>query len=393
MKNHRAATTRAVLLFGAGLATAAADAPAPPAPPGLAGLLDASGVAITGYLDAAYEYQSAAGEFSSGVPDRVFDARPNSFVLHQAAVTVAKQPKEGWGAVVNLTAGQDAEVIKSYPVTGGSNFDVTQAFVQYASGPLTVMLGKFVTLSGAEVIASPSNANFSRSILFGYAIPFTHTGLRATYAIDDRWTIVLGADNGWDQVSDANRQKTVEYGLTYAPLKTLSLVVDGYAGREPLAIVNGTPSAAEGQRLLVDVVATWNATAKLTLVLNYDDGRQKDDSAGAATGSYRWNGFAAYGNYQFTDRWRISVRGEYFDDRDGYRTGVVDPASGRGQRWKEATVTVGWAPAASVELRLEARHDESSVGDAFVRRVDASGAPVAYGGSVDSIALEGLYKF
>jgi len=40
------------------------------------------------------------------------------------------------------------------------------------------MAGKFVTLAGSEVIWSPSNSNFSRSILFG-AIPFTHTGVRA----------------------------------------------------------------------------------------------------------------------------------------------------------------------------------------------------------------------
>ncbi len=240
----------ATLLIGAlGAAAASADAPAKPAAPTLSDVLDASGIAITGYVDAAYEYQSDTGMFSSGTAARVFDARANSFTLHQASVTIAKQPKEGWGAVVNLTAGQDAEIIKSYPITGGSNFDVTQAFVQYATGPLTLMMGKFVTLSGAEVISPTGDSNFSRSILFGYAIPFTHTGLRATYAVTDQLSLILGVNNGWDQISDANKQKTIEFGMTYAPIKSFTLVVDGYAGKEPLGIVNNAPTGARGAAL------------------------------------------------------------------------------------------------------------------------------------------------
>ena len=367
------------------------------ASPSLGGLLDAAGLAISGYLDAAYEYQSGTGLFSSGTPDRVFDTRANSFTLHQAAITISRQPKQGWGAVVNLTAGQDAEVIKSYPVTGGSNFDVTQAFVQYATGPVTLMLGKFVTLAGVEVIASPMNVNFSRSILFGYAIPFTHTGLRATYAVNGHWTIDLGVNNGWDQVSDANKQKTIEYGLDYTPAPTMNFAVQGYVGREPLAITNNVPSTAQGQRFLLDAIATWNVTAKWTLIANYDYGRQKDDSPGAAIASYDWDGVALYSNYQLAPAWQLSVRGEYFDDRNGYRTGVVDSKTGAGQKWKEVTATLNYAPAADVLLRLEGRYDRSNVADAFIesQRVatDPAGAGTVYGDHVYSTALEAIYKF
>ena len=41
-------------------------------------------------------------------------------------------------------------------------------------------VGKFVTPIGAEVIESQDNWNYTRSILFGYAIPFYHVGVRAT---------------------------------------------------------------------------------------------------------------------------------------------------------------------------------------------------------------------
>ena len=130
----------AVALLASGLAWAEGDTntDAPPA------------VVVSGYLDMSYAKLSGAGVFTSGTADRVFDVKSDGFSLQQAAVTFAYQPKAGWGGVVNLTAGNDANLIASYgAITGGHNkFDVTQAFLQYATESLTVMAGKVVTLSG-----------------------------------------------------------------------------------------------------------------------------------------------------------------------------------------------------------------------------------------------------
>ena len=75
-------------------------------------------------------------------------------------------------------------IIHSFPDSSSSTFDITQGYLQYAGGPLTVIGGKFTTLHGTEVIWSPSNANYSRSLLFG-SVPFTHTGVRGTFAVGD----------------------------------------------------------------------------------------------------------------------------------------------------------------------------------------------------------------
>ena len=382
------------IVFFAGILGArvlCAEEPARPAP-SLAEVLAASGIAASGYLDVSYQYLSGVGMFSSGIPDRVFDARHDSFAFHQAALTIAHQPKEGFGVLVNLTAGQDAEIIKSYPNTGGSGFDVTQAYLQYAVGPWTLIGGKFVTLAGAETINPTSDTNFSRSILFGYAIPFTHTGFRASYALNDQLSLTLGVNNGWDQLSDANSQKTLEYGVTFTPSKIFSLTLDGYLGREPLAIVNNIATPAGGERFLSDVVASWSVTGQLTLVGNVDYGRQENDAAGAANAAYSWDGAALYLNYAINPQWTASLRGEIFDDRNGYRTGVVD-ANGRGQKWKEVTLTVGFAPAQSVLLRFEGRYDKSDVSQAFVEEVNDVTGAVQSSDSQGSVAVEAIYRF
>jgi len=391
--NDKRLTVTALALGVLGSPLAWADDAAKPAAPAISEVLEASGITINGYVDVSYQHLSGLGYFSSGTADRVFDARHDSFTLHQASLTLAKQPKEGFGVLVNLTAGQDAEVIKSYPNQGGSNFDVTQAYVQYASGSWTLIGGKFVTLAGAETINPTTDSNFSRSILFGYAIPFTHTGFRASYALNDQIGLTLGVNNGWDQLSDANKQKTLEFGVTLAPVKGFTLVVDGYVGKEPLGIVGNVPTSAEGDRMLVDVVATWAITDKLTLVGNFDYGEQKDDTAGALIDKYQWDGGALYVSYQFTDQWSATLRGEILDDKDGYRTGVVDPTTGKGQKWKEVTLTVGYAPSKNFLLRLEGRYDKSDVTGAFVESVDSTTEAVQGNDKQSSVAIEAIYKF
>jgi hypothetical protein len=367
--------------------TAPADSPKPTAP-SLSDVLAASGIDVHGYVDVAYSYLSGQGVFTSGVPDRVFDTEPNSFNVHQAALTVDYLPKEGFGGLVNLTAGRDARVIASLGEST-SNFDVTQAFVQYAHGALTLIGGKFVTLAGAEVINSTQDTNYSRSILFGYAIPFTHTGARLTYAASDQVSVIVGVNNGWDQLQDANKQKTAELGASFTPNKLFSLTAQGYSGVEQVSGGTFIGAGTSGVRSLVDVVGTYNATSQLTFILNVDWGQQENvpSLVNGASITAKWDGAAGYVNYQVNDQWRLSVRAEYFDDKDGYRTGVI-------QKWKEATVTLAYLPTKFVEIRGEVRGDKSD-SNAFVKDASFFVGPGGAGvtDNQTSIGVEAVVKF
>ena len=139
------------------------------------------------------------------------------------------------------------------------------------------------------------------------------------------------------------------------------------------------------ERTLIDAVATLNATSALSFVVSYDWGRQETRPATPAglTGG-DWDGVAGYVNYQLSNQWRVSLRGEYLDDKDG--TTLV---SGARQNLKEGTVTLGYDPVASFELRLEGRYDTSSE-PTFVRSV----APVTlFSDNQTEVAVQGVYKF
>ncbi len=137
----------------------------------------------------------------------------------------------------------------------------------------------------------------------------------------------------------------------------------------------------EGRRNIFDIVATYTATDKLSLTLNYDNGIQKNAATVAPSGNTdaKWTGIAGYVTYQISDLWRLAVRGESFDDKDGYRTGVV-------QKWKEGTITLAYLPTKSLELRGEIRADRSDVASF----VETSGSASK---SQSSFGLQVLYKF
>lgn len=379
-------------------APAAPAADAKPAGPTISDILTNSGVELKGYIDVAAEFTDLKS-FSAGNPYKVFDADHSGLTMHQAAFTVDKLPKEGFGGLVNVTYGHDANVIKSYDTTAGDYLDVTQLFAQYAHGPLTVALGKFVTLAGAEVIDSSADTNYSRSILFGQ-IPFTHTGIRATYAVDDTTNLIFGVNNGWDQLKDANTQKTIELGVTANPIKPLTLAASLYSGVEPVygpanyvaAIAAATPLSpqqslyrTQGNRTLFDFVGTYAASDKLSLILNVDYAVQ-ENYTNAAGGSVdaKWYGAALYVNYAIDDSSRVSIRGEQFTDDQGYRTGLNDFQS---HKDSEITVTYGYSPAKNFELRAEVRADT----------VDKNGVLIKQDGTSTktgtTVALQGVYKF
>ncbi len=343
---------------------------AAPAGPALSDVLTASGLTATGYVAASYYHSNG---YSS---DHQFDNKHDSFQVDQAAFTLAYQPKESFGALVNVVAGEDMKILNAAEGSNPNTFDIVQGFVQYVGGPITVIAGKYVTLAGAEVIAPTGNSNFSRSFLF-YAEPLTHTGLRATYAVTDTLSLAAGVNNGWNYSSlTTSGSKTAEVGLSWTPAKAFALTAQAYVGKDP---------TFDAQRTLVDAVATYNATDSLSFIASFDLGKQEQHTSGDP--ELEWNGAAFYTNYALSDQWRVSLRLEYLDDKNGFVT-----ASGVAQTLKEGTITFGYDPVKNFELRLEARYDKSTE-PTFIRNIseDPSVNPLA--ASQTGFALQGVYKF
>lgn len=370
MKHEKILAAVSLGLLSAVTSTAfAADAPT------LGSVLEASGITASGYVAASYYHSSGENTYHA------FDTTHDTFQLDQASLSLAYQPKEGFGALAQVIAGEDSKLLpNSIATASGNSISVAQAYVQYAGGPVTVIAGKYFTLAGAEVVSIPSNTNFSRSLLFFFE-PVTHTGVRATVAASDAYTFTVGVNNGWNYdkmnsttTSGGNASmRTVEVGFTAAPVKMFSLAGSAYLGKDP---------HWEGDTTLFDLVATINATDNLSFVVSYDHGKQEYGSFYGFPDS-KWDGVAAYANVKFTDQWRLSLRGEYMKLT---QSGLSDV------KLKEVTATVGYAPVSSFELRGEVRHDWSNKTDDAPEGYffETSGLPTK---KQTEFALQGVYHF
>jgi hypothetical protein len=338
----------------------------------------------SGYIDGSYNYLLRTNEFTSGVFNRVYDLNPDGTTLHQASVTLAYQPKEGFGGLINPILGHDAFIFVPYgwnPFIGiqQAGFGMPQGYLQVAQGSFTTIGGEFNTLAGVEYLDPTKDTNFSRSILWGYAEPTTHLGVRSTYIVNKQISLIAGINNGWDSIRDTSRRKTLELSLAYTPNSIFSLGLVGYSGGQ--RAIDKTDFGPVSTRHLLDLIVTINPSEKLTFIASYDYGVQPIAVlADGILGKAIWQGFAAYINYKFNDKWRTSFRGEFFDDCNGSRTGVA-------QKWKEVTATIGYELMKNFELRAEARHDFSNV-NSFL-----NASREGTSNNQQSYALEGVVKF
>jgi hypothetical protein len=286
---------------------------------------------------------------------RVFDQQENSFLLDMAQILFNKDPQLGEiGYRFKLTAGETAKYIHSAGLGGDNDeFDLTEAYIDYMAPlgkGLKLEFGKFATPAGAEVIEAKDDFNYSRSFLFNYAVPFTHTGLMAGYTFSDVVAVNVYAVNGWDDAVDNNNGKTGILSINLTPIEEIGLLFNFMYGPEE----NNDNS---DNRLLFDWVGTFKATKSLTLVVNTD--YATEEHAAAGNGTAEWYGVAGYVKYDFCDYFSATVRGEYFDDKNGVRT-TVDGVSGIPQELKEITFTPEFKIAKGLILRPEYRHDWSS---------------------------------
>lgn len=310
---------------------------------------------------------------------RAFDRESNAFSLQNAQLVLEKvaTDKSIAGFKVELTTGKDADGISSNGSGTGDNFDVQEGYAQVllpVGRGLNVIAGKFATLAGAEVIESKDNMNYSRSLNFLFSIPFTHTGIRATYSLMDTLDVTLGFNNGWDQLVDSNDSKTVEFSTTYKATEQIKVVGNLYYGSEKAttgrSVTSGVGTPGD-KRFLVDVVATGTFD-KLTVALNWDYGTEQDViTTATGTDEAKWTGMAGYIKYQLSDLYAPSLRIEYFRDADGYRTGTK-------QTLKEVTLTNQFDLNSNLIFRLELRIDKSNE-DIFLKQDDTKSTQFTFG--------------
>jgi hypothetical protein len=359
--------TRTVLLVSALICNAAlaqtpAPTPAPATPPAAAPATPPAEpkpkawyeeLTLNAFVSAGYLYNLNHPSNRLNVL-RVFDAEDNTFSISVAEVALQKavSAPSDVGFLVDLDFGG---TISPRTVAFGDtpgNFDLRQGFASWIApvgSGLRLDVGKFVTHTGYEVIDGYAgyNDNYSRSFLFNYAIPFTHTGAKVSYTFSPMLSAMVMVANGWDQVLAKQKGKMVGAEVALTLIEPLSIVLNYCGGSEN--IVPGTDKF----RQLFDAVAIYKATSWLTIGLNGDYGIESGTSKTTPGADATWYGGAGYVRLDAPAGYGLAVRAEAFKDAGGTRLPVSTTVY-------EGTATAFYKLSSRFVMRAEFRLDASS---------------------------------
>lgn len=342
------ATVVAVKVDPVAKTDSAAKAPVPPIPTFFTEI-QANAFASFGYT---YNTNKPASRLNGF---RVFDADANTFGVDVAELVlqrvIAKPGETGFR--MDLEVGSAIpQKSQAYGLSVGQSADLQQAMLSYLApvgNGLRLDFGKFVTPLGYELIEGYDgyNDNYSRSFLFNYAIPLTHTGVKASYPLGSAVSAMVMVVNGWDNARDNNSGKSLGGQVTVVPVAPLSVTMS-YVGGPEKTDTNGY------FRHTYDVVATWKALDALTLAVNGDYGVETGASLVTPGENAVWKGVAGYAIAKVTSSVSFALRGETFHDQGGTRL-----AAGSAATVSELTLTPSYKVGDHFVVRSDVRFDRA----------------------------------
>lgn len=341
------------------------------------------GTTINGEVDGYYDYN-----FNDPVGRvnllRAYDVLGNVFGLNQADLIVERAPDiaagRRFGARLDLQFGQATATLQGNPLNEPrpdiyrNVFQAYGTYVVPVGNGLTVDFGKWASSLGVEGNYTQFQINYTRSYWFNY-LPFYHMGVRANYKVNKWLALNYWIVNGTNQTEPTNGFKDELFGAVITPNKNITWTINYYFGQDhpnavsipscgPVPVQPGLcfqqiSPAPNGKTHIFDSYATWQATPKLSFILEGDYVIQRlwvNTAPGESSApSDVWGG-AAYAKYQLTRRTYIAGRTEYLNDHGGLFTGVTSYI----EALKEVTATYDFQVADGFDMRWEYRRDISN---------------------------------
>lgn len=285
-----------------------------------------SSLNITGSVDAYYRYNfHNANDSTVGYLNNYtsFTNSQNSFELGMASIKAEYTTGKVTG-VLDLGFGRRADEFSYNEKSTGLATAIKQAYISVAaSDKLKFTMGKWATHVGYELVDAYLNRNYSMSYMFSFG-PFFHTGLKAEYTAGN-FGFMLGVANPTDNVTASFAKKMILGQISAASSNGKVKAYLNYQGGKDMG--ENTVNQA-------DLVITGTLSDKFSI--GYNGTMQSVKLNGKSSGDSWW-GSAVYLNVDPSKVFGLTLRGEYFDDKDAVSGLAV--ASGIGTSVLAATLS------------------------------------------------------
>lgn len=318
---------------------------------------------VSGSVDVYYKYDLAGPENENGQGNigTAFAGNHNSMSIGMANLIVS-QAWEKVGFVADVAFGPRGQGQSLLNASDGNSFHIQNLYVDYSPVEnLTFTAGFMGTFIGYEVISPTSNFHYSTSYLFSGG-PFQNAGLKATWSISEKVSVMAGLFNDWNEYQDFNGMTDVGAQIALYPVEDFEVYLNFLQSKQA-----GTT---------IDVVSSVSFTPSWTTGVNFAHHRN-----GETVTDY--SGLALYQVWKLNDHLDLGLRGEWFKYFN--TSSEANPGGGDGPRVFGLTAS-GNIHLGPLVLIPEWRIDFSDT-DIFL---DGDGLPT---GNASQILLAAVYGF
>tara|TARA_R110002020_G_scaffold143070_5_gene315237 strand:- start:307 stop:1431 length:1125 start_codon:yes stop_codon:yes gene_type:complete len=348
------------------------------------------GFSLSGSVDAYFRQNLNApnklidtdvdGEVDSYIAPGSSFANQPGFALGMANLIIGYE-KGNVGVVADLVYGPRGTDAVFGSTTASSSI-VNQLYVYWnVSEKVKLTFGNWNTYLGYEVISPAANFNYSTSYMFSYG-PFSHSGLKADFTLDENWSAMVALMNSTDYTDynpfggyTAGAQLGYSAGSGSAFLNFLYGDQDG--DYTDMGLGEGV-----GATFQVDLTTGVDLSDSFYLGLNTTyNSTEAGDLGGDSFGFY---GVALYAQLAASENFSVGLRPEYFSQFGGFDAIGGNDAEGDGNVL--AVTLSGNAKVGPLTFIPEFRLDSASE-DVFL---DGDLTPQ---GSLGSFLLAAVYSF
>jgi hypothetical protein len=368
-----------------------------------------SSTTLSGYVDTTAVWKFGTG--NANMPGRVYDGSSvqDGFNLNVVSLTLNKPLDDSqWAAGYNVqmlmgpgAAMRGTGLLASSKTT---EFSFNEAYVNLrvpVGNGIELHIGQFGTYNGYEAYDTYKDPNWSRSYGF-YIESSAHTGISATYKVNDIITLMAGVGNEAGFNNQVDARATTESRKAYLTMITLTApdsmgflkgatLSAGYTVGESLGTLTGATNNAVGTwsqgNIYVGATIPTPLTG-LTLGAAYDY-TYGLPAAGTLEDKHSYaHALAGYMTYQLTEKMNVNTRVDWAEGSNG-SFGYATP-SGDSDDLLSFTTTAGYSLWKNVMSRLEFRWDHAlSGGRPFGGTVTSPGGTR----NAESLSANVIYMF
>lgn len=273
-------------------------------------------ITLEGYLDTYFVYDFNKPP-SGDRPYFVSMARHNEMTINLAYVAVKYSSSRlrarfapGFGTYMNANYSNEPGTLKNM-------VEAYVGFKLWRDKNIWIDAGVFNSHYTNESAISKDHLAYTRSFAPEY-VPYYLAGVKLTLPLSEKWNAYLYLLNGWQQIQDQNKGKSLGTQLEYRPSEAWLINWSTYVGSEESSSNPEFRTRYFSDIYFIYIKEKWSATGCI-----YYGVQQRSGTSSAA-----WWQANIIGQYSITKKLAIAGRVEYFNDLEEVQINPITNVSG-----------------------------------------------------------------